>query len=325
MPPKKFASIKDYNDFIKKYNLKALKGQVYVNTRTKIKHKCLICGYIRTIIPENVPHYSCPNCILQQKGYPVNRSYTKKEVLHTLKQANVKYIYGYKDHFRTRQTKLTVKCSKCKTIYDATLQQILNLKNKGCPYCKEKNHIKNRLSNSEIQRKLNLKFGKNEIRILDEYINNAHSYTFVCKRNHKFTRLFSNVLGSPYACPICFSEKTHNQTSQIAVKVIKLIEKKARLQFLYLPKSDEYRVPNTRFKLDAYNKRFNIGIEFHGSYYHGEYDKTSDAYISTIKRDNKLRRKVNLIVIWEKKYRSNPKSVINHCLKQINKFKLLKQ
>jgi hypothetical protein len=324
MSAKKFNNISEYNKFIKKYNVKALKGEKYATQRTKIKHKCLVCGKIRDITPEQIQRDGCTGCMELKTGVSINRTYTLKEVKSSLKELQCKYIMGYSTPFKTRQTILTVKC-KCGCIYDANLNQIKLSKNNSCPECTKRNreNLKDnlKLSEKQVQRIINSKF--EDKLTISNYKNNCTPCDFKCSKGHKFKISLSSIKRSDrkIGCPVCYSKLTKNQTSQIAIDLITQVEKKSRLSFRYLPKNTEYKVPNTKYQLDAYNEKYNIGIEFHGDYFHGNYDKRLKKYKDTIKRDSILRKKVRLIVVWEGEFKSNPKQTINRCLKQIKKIK----
>ncbi len=74
------------------------------------------------------------------------------------------------------------------------------------------------------------------------------------------------------------------------------------MKFEHARNGSEYIVPNTKYKLDGYNKTYNIGIEYHGDYYHG-HPKGSrpnkERYIKTLERSTIIRKEgINLIEIW---------------------------
>ena len=76
-----------------------------------------------------------------------------------------------------------------------------------------------------------------------------------------------------------------------------------------------------KYRVDGYNKRYNISIEFHGTYWHGFHDKKSEKYIHTKERESYLRDRTNLIVIWEHEWKNSPYSTIHRVVNEINEIK----
>lgn len=72
---------------------------------------------------------------------------------------------------------------------------------------------------------------------------------------------------------------------------------------------------------DAWNARLNLVIEFHGSYFHSEFDKRTRVYKNTVKRDLEIAKHVNLIVVWEGRYVADPEAMIDAVCKRIAHLK----
>ena len=92
----------------------------YVNNKTHLLLKCNKCGHIwnNTMYLKlvNANHGTCPNCA-------VNRKKTEEEIIDIVnekcKEKNFTFL-GFKDGFNGIQSKLILKCNKCKTICDTS-------------------------------------------------------------------------------------------------------------------------------------------------------------------------------------------------------------
>lgn len=110
---------------VKKPNIEVL-GE-YVNLKTKILHKCKVCGYEWYVKPNNLLHNKngCPKCGKRAK-------LTHEEFLEKLNTIHSDIIPL--DNYTTHATKIRFQCKKCGNIWEATPNNILN--GEGCPKCK---------------------------------------------------------------------------------------------------------------------------------------------------------------------------------------------
>lgn len=99
----------------------------YVSLKTPIKHKCLICGYIWSVIPDNLLNApnGCPRC--------GKREWLTKDILidriHKIDPSIIvtgEYVNTY--------SKMSFKCSICGKEWYAKPNNVLN--GKWCPHCK---------------------------------------------------------------------------------------------------------------------------------------------------------------------------------------------
>ena len=107
--------------------------EVYVNNSTKLKHKCLICGYLWEAIPNNIlKGHGCPNCA---KGLiSIARSKTHEEFLEDFNRSNpfkdqIKILGTY---FKSHEC-IECQCLVCNSIWKCSPSNLL--KGYGCPYC----------------------------------------------------------------------------------------------------------------------------------------------------------------------------------------------
>lgn len=134
----------------KKPNIEVL-GE-YVNLKTKILHKCKICGYEWNTPPNNMLYAKngCPKC-----GKRVR--ITHKEFVNRINEnfPNIEVAGTYINY----QTKIMFRCKKCGKEWEAKPNNILN--GRGCPYChcsKGEEKIQNILNNYCIKFEKEYKF-----------------------------------------------------------------------------------------------------------------------------------------------------------------------
>lgn len=98
----------------------------YVNLKTKILHRCKVCGYEWKIVPTNLLHLKqgCSHCSGRAK-------LTHEEVVDIIYQINpnIEMIDTYIDDI----TKIRFRCKECGHIWYAKPNNIRN--KKGCPKC----------------------------------------------------------------------------------------------------------------------------------------------------------------------------------------------
>ena len=109
----------------KKPNIEVL-GE-YKNLKTKILHRCKVCGYEWNVLPDNILNLKngCPKC---GKRAPL----TQEEFVDRVKSIDDSIIVM--GEYSSHQDKVLFKCSNCGKEWMAKPNNILN--GKGCPYCK---------------------------------------------------------------------------------------------------------------------------------------------------------------------------------------------
>jgi hypothetical protein len=141
-------SHKEYCDKVKKVNPQFTILEEYKECNQKIKIQCGICGKVyRRTACQLFKKTICSNCFYNQKKM-TNQEFHKK-----LKKLpiylDIEIINDYIDY----NTKIKVKCKKCKTIYDVSPNNIL--RGSRCPSCwsvktKGEQKVEQYLKNNDI-------------------------------------------------------------------------------------------------------------------------------------------------------------------------------
>lgn len=201
----------------------------------------------------------------------------------------------------------------------------------GCDYCKT------------VARRIPL---EDFLKFLEEfypeltYISGFKRYksfvTLRCEDGHLFittpSRLKQAYKGNFGGCSKC-----HSKTSKVAMSWLKLVSKKVKERVIHAKNSltGEWDIGD-RFCLDGYIQKYYAGLEFEGSYYHGDpnwylpddilrKDNNCDpylakyAYAKTMTKLNKVLDSNKIAVwIWENDYYKNPDHPPNIAYKDSN-------
>lgn len=163
----------------------------YIDSKTKIKHKCRKC---------NKMYEQNPNNHLQGKGCPIcngNKKKTTKEYIDECKRL------GYDlpiEPYVNNKTKINHKCNKCGYIYKQKPDN--HLHNNGCPNCRGKfKKTPQEYYNECKQRGLDMP--------IENYINALTKIKHRCDKGHVYKQQPSSHLNGN-GCPKCFgkSKKT---------------------------------------------------------------------------------------------------------------------
>lgn len=123
----------------------------YVNLKTKIKHKCLICGEEWYAVPTNLLHLKegCPRC-------GKNHRRTQEELEEDIKKINPNIkVLG---EFSKVANKIEFECLVCGHKWFAKPNNILN--GKGCPFCKKSSKGEKVIYNYLKEKNINFVFQK---------------------------------------------------------------------------------------------------------------------------------------------------------------------
>lgn len=144
----------EYKQEINNINPSIIVLEEYINARTRILHKCLICNHSFMIEPMRIsPNYECPNCKHLNIIAKNNEKYLlthKQKIREKFKD----YIVVLSDTYVVGES-LTYKCLRCQNVWSKKPYDIL--KSKGCPKCTSKLVEKNkRISFEEFSKQINL-------------------------------------------------------------------------------------------------------------------------------------------------------------------------
>lgn len=195
--------------------------------------------------------------------------------------------------------------------YTTTPQVVLT--GNGCGICKIINQIERNKSNqlsieqfNERLDKRNIKIPERQVFLVNEFKGRSIKAEFECSKKHKWVTYPNNILRGS-GCPIC-KKKPYSR------KAIEWIDSFG-INIMHAENGGEYRIPDTNYFADGFDKSSNTIYEFHGDAYHGNpmlynnndrchpFDSQLTAktlYERTLIKERKIKKLgFNLITIWE--------------------------
>lgn len=169
----------DYLKRLNEYPLQVIPVEEYVNTQTKIKHKCIKCGSIRDISPNNVYCYLRNNRTICQQCGGIKLVVGKND-LWTTHPDIAKMLANPSDGYNVSKSsdkKLDWVCPICGTIVREKM--VLNVVRVGlcCPICSRGRSMGHRIVNAileicNIDYKNEVEFSWSQKKRYDVYANN---------------------------------------------------------------------------------------------------------------------------------------------------------
>ena len=147
---------------------------------------------------------------------------------------------------------------------------------------------------------------------LSKYIGINEPISIICNKHGEFKQTPAKHFRG-HGCPKCANSGASNKS----VKWLESISAKEQIYIQHAENDGEFRIPNTRFKVDGFCKETNTVYEFHGNCWHGNpclYEPTDtphpfnnktakELYDATIDREYRIKELgYNLIVMWENNY-----------------------
>jgi DNA-binding protein len=269
---------------IKEKNIKLLSD--YINSTTKVKIKCNVCNYEWETLPHVLYRSGCPQCNNQIK-------YTIE-----LLQEKLPHLKIIDNIYKNNKTHITVQCENCNYIWKHRPDKLLQ--GAKCQNCNSGVKVTH---NEYIDK---FQFNEN-LEILGEFINYKTPIKVKClKCNHIWEMLPSN-LNKKCGCPKCFNK-------------ISSYEDELYEEF------KEYDIErNKRFnnyEIDLFFPEYNLGIEFHGLYWHSSLFKDKQYHKNKYLVCKNLN--IDLIQIFENEW-INKKEIVLSIIKnklQLNKNKI---
>lgn len=222
---------KTTTEYIEEAKLKSPTLEVigeYINAKTKILHKCKICGKELYLMPTNVlKGCACKSCSLKKvfKEHPRERLSLRKtheQYINELHMSNPNIILL--DRYITGENVNHFKCKICG--YEWKAKPLSYLRGKGCFRCgKQKMASKNTHSNQYFLKKLyNL---TTDIIPLEEYQKNNLKILVKCKKCGRIWNALPSSLLSGHGCE-CSKLKIDDKTFDNILKQnnIKILETK---------------------------------------------------------------------------------------------------
>jgi hypothetical protein len=192
-------------------------------------------------------------------------------------------------------------------------------KKAGCPKCGIiKQHNKLKLSNEIFITKAREKHGDTYDYSKVNYGENGRiNVVIICKTHGKYLQKPQDHL-SGCGCPKCAKRKYSN----ISILYLDFIAKLYNIKIQHGKNSNEFKIPNSKFKADGHCEETNTIYEFHGTIYHGdprccnpvEYNyfgkNYGELYKKTLEREQLIRDLgYNLVIMWEHDWNNINKSI----------------
>lgn len=305
--------------------------------KTSIKFKCTKCDHIWKTRPQAVTNSGtrCPVCVKKiraeniAKGHSDSKVKRKKFEERVLKTENLFDLTFLSTKIpNSKDDYIRFQCNICKETFGKRMSWVSRC-TKGCPYCAEERRLENSMTPEAIQqRKLGSIKSTEEAREI--ILNYTNGFTkLVSKWNGAKSPRKLKCLECGYkwnisdnsdgiktgtTCKKCFPENTSRKFSKIAIRWLRLEEKKRKIKIQHALNGGEYRIPDTNYYVDGYCEETNTVFEFHGDRYHGNPEVFKDTdrpnpfsnetakhlYRKTKKKERIIKEAgYNLVVMWE--------------------------
>ena len=192
-----------YLEEVKIINNTILPLETYINEKTKILHRCLLCGYEWKTIPDRILRgHGCPKC-------NCNVSKTSEEYFDLVKinNPNIEIL----EEYNSSNKKILCKCKKHEYIWKAYAPNIL--KGGGCPLCRVEK-VSEKRTKPHQQFILEAKRSNPNIAILDTYCGTKNKIKVKCLQcNHEWMAYPEDILHG-HGCAICNNSIGENKIRQ---------------------------------------------------------------------------------------------------------------
>ncbi len=293
--------LQDYKDLAIKNSGEYILNEIPQTTHTSIEGWKCNKMHIWSACFKNISSNNswCPKC--QPTNPKVLQDYKDMALIR-----NGEYIFDY----IPKNTDTLIKgwkCNKNNHIFETCYGYV-----QGGNWCSECSGIKAKVL--EDYKKIAIEKG-------GEYILNIvpkNSITTIkgwkCKHNHIFTTCYGYVQQDSW-CPHVGC-RIH-QISKIQFKWLEYVEENSSIELQHALNGGEYKIPETKYKVDGYHQESNTCYEFHGCFWHGcprckAPDKINpiskltfkELYDKTITREKFILSKgYKLVVMWECDFR----------------------
>jgi hypothetical protein len=277
----------------------------YINTHTHVKIICNSHGEFEQVPSSHLSGAGCPKCATIQQ-----HALLKSNTDEFVKKAKEKHgdIYNYQHvNYVNNSMKVKIRCNIHGEFEQTPAEHLSGC---GCKQCGFTKISKSKTySTDEYIQKVKEVHQNIYNYTLTEYNGIYNKINVLCKEHGIFEISASNHLRGR-GCQKC---QTKKQYSKAQIKWLNFIQIKDNICIQHAENSNEYQIPNTRFKVDGYCIETNTIYEFHGDYWHGnpnvfcnnEFNKTTkctfgELYKSTISKEQQIiDMGFNLITIWE--------------------------
>lgn len=233
-------STKEYKELIKNRTIECL--DEYISCDTKIKHRCLICGYIWSVRPYCILNgYGCPNCSHRARltidGY-------KKRIM----DKGVECLGEYTNIC----TKIKHRCLKCGYVWDVRPSDVIN--HHGCPKCAyTQGGIKHRIGTNQYNERIRLA----NIICIEEYINTRTKIEHKCLVCGCVWKTTPDNILQGCGCPNCASGRRERFCRKIFEEIFGMVFPTLRPRWL---RSDTGYL----MELDGFCEKLMLAFEHNG-------------------------------------------------------------
>lgn len=229
-------STEQYRQELKDENIQVECLEEYINTRTKILHKCLIHNYEWRCTPDYVlKSKGCPKCGRERTSK--KQTFTQQEYIDKIKYTNINVLGVYQGVF----TPILHKCNKCGYEWNTAPNNIL--KGRRCPRCA--GNIK--LTHEEFLKRISNV--NSNILILTRYTNMHTKIKCKCKICDTIWEATPIHLLDGTGCPVCANEHRTNKRKKSQEQfVAELFKINPNIQVL-----GEYKNNKTKIKVKCIN------------------------------------------------------------------------
>jgi hypothetical protein len=191
----------------------------------------------------------------------------------------------------------------------------------GCQKCAVETTRKKPMSTEKYIERVEREHGKEYTYENTKYTHHEDSIKVTCRTHGEFSIKAKHHLYLKRGCPKCYPMSIKGGVSAIAIRWIEEEAKRRRLKDVqHAGNGVEFRVPNTRLRVDGYHHRTKTIFEFYGDDFHGNprkwkplacphpyIDKTArELYKATMKREARLiKLGYKIVSIWESDYKSS--------------------
>jgi len=258
----------------------------YVNSNTRIKVRCIICGNEYTTIASNLlSGYSCRSC------YDKNRTRSHEEYVDIMKDKKPNILVLGK--YVTNDTRIKVKCKVCGHVWNPLAGAVLN--QHGCPICAgvkimPTSMFKNKMKNIN-----------NNIELFGDYLGCKEPMLCKCKKcGNEWYDTPDKMLNFAFKCPICERIKSNMEAYIEDFLISNNIKYETQKKYLGLigvggrQLSYDFYLPDFNILIEAQGKQHEKPIKFFGGVKGHKIQKEHDKRKMDYARNHNIR----LIEIW---------------------------
>jgi hypothetical protein len=288
----------------------------YTSNKKQITIICKIHGEFQQISSDHLNGHGCKKCYnikqsitkLQTKEDFIQKSKLVHGDLYDYSKVEYKYsnikviiickIHGEFEQIPTDHYNLGCGCQKCS--YNKASERFMQTK--------EDFIEKSRLVHGDI-------YDYSKV----DYKGSTYKVIIICKIHGEFTKTPIAHYNSCSGCPKC----SNNGYSKKQILWLNFLSKYYDINIQHAENTNEFTIPETKYKADGYCKENNTIYEFHGDYWHGnpkvfnpddinEITKMTykELYDKTLIRENKIKGLgYNLVTIWENDWKKINNSI----------------